>query len=98
MIDACAQPTCLFKDMTKEQAEEEVEKIALRGARAALKELGLADENAGTDIRSLREMLTDWRSIKKSILVMLMKWVGFIALGYLTVRFDLLQYLKIGKQ
>ena len=96
-MEKCSNNNCLFHDMTRQEAEVEIEKIAVRGAKAALKELGLSDEQAATDMRSLREMLKDWRLLKKSVVRTLAKWLGIIALGYLTIRFDLLQYVKAGR-
>jgi hypothetical protein len=36
------------------------------GAREALRELGLHDDTAATDIRSLRGLLDAWRSARKT--------------------------------
>ena len=96
MNETCDNPTCFFKDLTRAEAEEEIEKIAVRGARAVLKELGLEDEYAGADVRSLRDVLQDWRRLKKNTLSMLGRWLGIIALGYLTIRFGLLDYFRAG--
>jgi hypothetical protein len=35
--------------------------------KSALKEVGLHDDDAGTDVRDLRSLITDWRGIKKTI-------------------------------
>ena len=35
--------------------------------KSALKEIGLHDDDAGTDVRDLRSLITDWRGIKKTI-------------------------------
>jgi len=49
-----------------------IDEIALRQIvreemKSALKEVGLHDEDAGTDVRDLRSLITDWRGIKKTI-------------------------------
>ena len=49
-----------------------IDEIALRQIvreemKSALKEIGLHDDDAGTDVRDLRSLITDWRSIKKTI-------------------------------
>tara|TARA_A100001037_G_scaffold289304_1_gene300915 strand:+ start:1736 stop:1960 length:225 start_codon:yes stop_codon:yes gene_type:complete len=40
---------------------------AREGARAALSEVGLNDEEAGQDVRELRNLIESWRSSKKII-------------------------------
>jgi hypothetical protein len=48
------------------QLERAMANAAKLGAREALKELGLHDETAATDIRSLRGLLDAWRSARKT--------------------------------
>ena len=42
-------------------------RAAKRGARDALEELGLHDENAGNDLEAIRSLLGSWRDTKKAI-------------------------------
>jgi len=35
--------------------------------KSVLKEIGLHDDDAGTDVRDLRTLITDWRGMKKTI-------------------------------
>ncbi len=42
-------------------------KIVREEMKSALKEVGLHDDDAGTDVRDLRSLITDWRGIKKTI-------------------------------
>jgi hypothetical protein len=35
--------------------------------KSVLKEVGLHDDDAGTDVRDLRSLITDWRGMKKTI-------------------------------
>jgi len=35
--------------------------------KSVLKEIGLHDDDAGTDVRDLRSLITDWRGMKKAI-------------------------------
>jgi hypothetical protein len=35
--------------------------------KSVLKEIGLHDDDAGTDVRDLRSLITDWRGMKKTI-------------------------------
>jgi hypothetical protein len=49
-----------------------IDEVALRQIvreemKSALKEIGLHDDDAGTDVRDLRSLITDWRGIKKTI-------------------------------
>ena len=52
--------------LTVVQLERAMANAAKLGAREALKELGLHDETAATDIRSLRGLLDAWRSARKT--------------------------------
>ena len=47
--------------------EQTLRTIVREETRQALKEVGLADDNAGDDVRDLRSLITDWRSLKKTI-------------------------------
>jgi hypothetical protein len=49
-----------------------IDEIALRQIireemKSVLKEIGLHDDDAGTDVRDLRSLITDWRGMKKTI-------------------------------
>lgn len=45
--------------------EDLIERSARRGARLALKDLGLDDEHAPEDLRDLRQLLTSWWRIRR---------------------------------
>ena len=47
--------------------EQTLRTIVREETRHALKEIGLHDDEAGTDVRDLRSLITDWRGIKKTI-------------------------------
>ena len=47
--------------------EQTLRTIVREETRQALKEVGLADEDAGNDVRDLRSLITDWRSMKKVV-------------------------------
>lgn len=53
--------------LTSEQLEALLDRVAKKGARAALEELGLHDEQAGKDIDQLRDLLASWRETKKAV-------------------------------
>lgn len=47
--------------------EQQLRTIVREETRQALKEVGLADEAAGNDVRDLRSLITDWRGVKKIV-------------------------------
>lgn len=44
-----------------------LDRAAKKGARAALEEIGLHDEQAGKDLDELRGLLASWRDTKKAM-------------------------------
>lgn len=44
-----------------------LDEAAERGAEAALRKIGLHDEQAGRDIQEVRDLLYTWRETKKTI-------------------------------
>jgi hypothetical protein len=53
--------------MTPEEFEAMLDRAAKKGARAALEELGLHDQNAEKDLEEIRNLLSSWRDTKKAI-------------------------------
>ena len=47
--------------------EQQLRTIVREETRQALKEVGLADEDAGNDVRDLRSLISDWRGMKKVV-------------------------------
>ena len=54
-------------NLTPEELEVMLDRAARRGAREALKSLGLQDEDAHKDIHEMRTLLEAYRDTKKSI-------------------------------
>jgi preprotein translocase subunit Sss1 len=54
-------------NMTPEEFEAMLDRAAKKGARAALEELGLHDQNAEKDLEDLRSLLSSWRETKKAM-------------------------------
>jgi 2-iminoacetate synthase ThiH len=54
-------------NLTSEELEAMLDRAARRGAREALKSLGLQDEEAHKDIIEMRNLLEAFRDTKKSI-------------------------------
>lgn len=53
-------------ELTTEELEALLAKIAKRAAREALEEMGLAHETAAEDMREIRGLLDAWRDTKRS--------------------------------
>ena len=53
--------------ITREELNTLMREAAREGARTALSEVGLNDEEAGQDVRELRNLIESWRSSKKII-------------------------------
>jgi hypothetical protein len=68
--------------LTRTELEQMLAKAAAQGARAALREIGLADEHAGADVRQLRDLLSAWRQVRKGALQQLGRLlIGGLLLG-----------------
>ena len=61
--------------LTDAQFEAMLERSAKKGAREALREVGLGDENAGSDIHEVRSLLTAWRATKQAIWTQVVKMI-----------------------
>ncbi len=68
--------------LSKCELELLLEHASQKGAKMALAELGLHDENAPTDIRDLRELLKAFRMAKKDSFRILVKC---IIIGFMTL-------------
>ena len=53
--------------MTKEEMAKLVEQSAELGARKALSDIGLSDDDALSDVSELRGLLDSWRSTKRTV-------------------------------
>lgn len=62
-----------------------VEESSEMGARRALSRLGLADEDARTDMVELRELLKAWRDAKKSARNAVIGWVIRVGLALVLI-------------
>ena len=66
----------------RSEFETLLEQAACRGARKALIEVGLADEDAANDIRTLRDLAGSIKVMQRTFLQTLVRWVtvGLLAL------------------
>ena len=69
--------------MTPEELEAMLDRAAKKGARAALEELGLHDQNAEKDLEEIRNLLTSWRDTKKAIWSTIVKVVTVAVLTFI---------------
>ena len=53
--------------MTKEEMAKLIEQSAELGARKALRDIGLSDDDALSDVSELRGLLESWRSAKRTV-------------------------------
>jgi hypothetical protein len=70
-------------NMTPEEFEAMLDRAAKKGARAALEELGLHDQNAERDLEEIRNLLTSWRDTKKAIWSTVVKVVTVAVLTFI---------------
>jgi hypothetical protein len=66
-------------ELTEEQIEAMLDRAAKKGASQALREIGLQDEDAASDIKEMRSLLDAWRLTKKSI------WSTTVKMGTVAV-------------
>ena len=59
--------------LTDDQLEKMLDRAAKRGAREALREVGLGDENASHEIREVRDLLTAWKATKQAVWTQVIK-------------------------
>ena len=70
-------------NMTPEEFEAMLDRVAKNGARAALEELWLHDQNAEKDLEEIRNLLTSWRDTKKAIWSTVVKVVTVAILTFI---------------
>ena len=70
-------------NMTPEEFEAMLDRAAKKGARAALEELGLHDQNAEKDLEELRSLLSAWRDTKKAMWSTIVKVVTTAVLFFI---------------
>ena len=58
-----------------------VEQSAELGARKALRDIGLSDDDALSDVSELRGLLESWRSTKKTVAKTVLQAVTTLVLG-----------------
>jgi len=69
---------CARERGRRDTLAELVEAASEEGARRALNRIGLHDENAGHDMRELRDLLEAWRKTKTTAWHTLVRWLTTI--------------------
>ena len=67
--------------MTKDEMAKLVEQSAELGARKALRDIGLSDDDALSDVSELRGLLESWRSTKKTVAKTVLQAITTLVLG-----------------
>jgi len=70
-------------NLTPEELEAMLDRAARRGAREALRSLGLQDEDAHKDIVEMRTLLESFRDTKKSIWTAAVKLITVALLSFI---------------
>jgi 2-iminoacetate synthase ThiH len=71
------------RQLSNEVIEQMICRAAKQGAKEALESIGLHDENAGDDMRELRNLLDAWRSTKRTVWSQIVKAMTMATLGAL---------------
>jgi len=67
--------------MSPDVIEAMITRAAKQGAKEALESIGLHDENAGEDMKELRNLLDAWRSTKKTVWSQIVQAATIAVLG-----------------
>lgn len=70
-----------------ERLNKLLDAAASRGAKEALRSIGLHDENAHSDMHELRNLLESWRGTKKAIRITIAQFVTTAVLSALLAIF-----------
>jgi hypothetical protein len=69
--------------VTEEEMALMIEKAAEAGAKKALRDVGLSDEDANVDVKELRNLLDTWRITKRTAVKTIVQAVTYLFLGAL---------------
>jgi uncharacterized protein YjiS (DUF1127 family) len=67
--------------VTKEEMAKLIEQSAELGARKALRDIGLSDDDALSDVSELRGLLESWRSAKRTVGRTVLQAITTLVLG-----------------
>ena len=69
--------------LSPEELEDMLDRAARRGAKEALRSIGLLDDAAHKDITEMRSLIEAWRDTRKSILATITKLVTVAVLTFI---------------
>jgi len=69
--------------VTEEEMALMIERAAEAGAKKALRDVGLSDEDANSDVKELRNLLDTWRITKRTAVKTIVQAVTYLFLGAL---------------
>ena len=69
-------------DIKSEEFKLMLEAAAEKGAKKALADVGLSDEEAIHDVHELRDLLDGWREVKKAVGQTVAKFLTTLVLAY----------------
>ena len=70
-------------NLSPEELEEMLDRAARRGAKEALRSIGLLDNDAHRDISEMRSLLEAWRDTRKSIWITTIRLVTVAVLTFI---------------
>ena len=80
-------------DITPEQLEDMLDRAAKRGASAALREVGLHDDDARKDILEMRSLLEMWRDPRRGVWSTIVKMSTVAVITFIAASL----WMQIGK-
>ncbi len=79
--------------ITSEELEDMLDRAAKRGAKAALREVGLHDDDARKDIQEMRSLLEAWRDTRKGVWSTIVKMSTVAVITFIAASL----WMQIGK-
>ena len=82
-----------MSSITPEELEDMLDRAARRGACAALKEVGLHDDDARKDIQEMRSLLEAWRDTRRGVWSTIVKMSTVAVITFIAASL----WMQIGK-
>ena len=82
-----------MSSMTPEELEDMLDRAAKRGATAALREVGLHDDDARKDIQEMRSLLEAWRDTRRGVWSTIVKMSTVAVITFIAASL----WMQIGK-
>ena len=80
-------------EITEEKLEAMLDRAAKRGAKAALREVGLHDDDASKDITEMRNLLEAWHDTRKGVWCTMVKMSTVAIITFIAASL----WMQIGK-